>query len=161
MTVPTPGSPRAVFAAAAEEMLGECERQRRQLGELQERMSTGSATAESPPLGMVGAMVGARGDLTAVTVHPRKFKRATAAQLGTEIVAAAAARVEAGKLVAAAMPPSPFSGVSFTDIASGELELADLLPDPSALFGGGTQRAGDGTPAGRRAEKDDGWAEAS
>lgn len=159
MSAPTPGSPRAAFAAAAEEMRGEFERQRRKLTELQERMRSVSATAESP-LGLVTATVGAQGELTTVTVHPRKFKRATPEQLGTEIVAAvAAARAEAGKQVAAAMPPSPFSGVSFTDIASGELDLADLMPDPSALFGGATRKAGDATAAARRTAEDDGWAE--
>lgn len=130
----TSADPREVFRAAAAEMMGEFDRQREKMHQLQETMRTVSGSGRSP-LGLVTATVGSQGELTDVTFNPRDFKRARPEQLAEEVLAAVrAARSDAMAKLAEVMPPSPFSGTSFSDLASGKADLASLLPDPSTLL---------------------------
>jgi DNA-binding protein YbaB len=115
-------------------MMGEFERQREKMHQLQEKMKSVSGTGRSP-LGLVTATVGSQGELTGITFNPRDVKRARPEQLSEEVLAAVrAARADAMGKLAEVMPPSPFSGTSFSDLASGKTDLASLLPDPSTLL---------------------------
>lgn len=153
----TAADPREAFRSAAAEMMGEFERQRTRMHELQETMRSVSGTGRSP-LGLVTATVGSQGELTDITFNPRDVKRARPEQLSEEVLAAvAAARADAMGKLSQVMPTSPFSGTSFSDIASGKADLASLLPDPATLLAGRAPRPGHGRPA--APSDDDEWDE--
>lgn len=153
----TSADPREVFRAAAAEMMGEFDRQRQKMHQLQETMKSVSGTGRSP-LGLVTATVGSQGELTDIIFNPRDVKRARPEQLSEEVLAAVrAARADAMGKLSEVMPPSPFTGTTFSDLASGKADLASLLPDPSVLL------AGRPAAAARRAARpaDDEWDEGS
>lgn len=148
----TSANSREVFEAAAAEMMGEFERQRVRMAELQARMQSVSGSGRSP-LGLVTATVGAQGELTEITFNPRDVKRARPEQLSEEVLAAVgAARADVMRKLTEVMPPSPFAGVSFADIAAGKADLAAFLPDPSTLLSARRPP---------RAARDDEWDEGS
>lgn len=150
----TSADPREVFRAAAAEMMGEFDRQRERMQKLQETMRTVSGSGRSP-LGLVTATVGSQGELTDITFNPRDLRRAKPEQLSQEVLAAVrAARTDAMTKLGEVMPPSPFSGTSFADLASGKADLASMLPDPSTLLSARQHRPG--RPA---SAADDEWAE--
>ncbi len=152
----TSADPREVFRAAAAEMMGEFDRQREKMHQLQETMKSVSGTGRSP-LGLVTATVGSQGELTDIVFNPRDVKRARPEQLSEEVLAAVrAARADAMGKLSEVMPPSPFSGTSFSDLASGKADLASLLPDPSALL---SARPADAARRAAARSVDDEWDE--
>ncbi len=114
--------------ARYDELVTAYERTRKQLGELREKLDGLRGEAQSPD-GLVSATVGARGELTRLTLSPRTYRHLGPDELAETIVAAvrqAGANLaeQAGELYAPFLPKD----VSYAQVRAGEADPAAFRP---------------------------------
>jgi DNA-binding protein YbaB len=110
-------------------LVREYERTRRGLQALRERLSALRATAESKD-GMVTVTVGPRGEVEAVELNPRAYRRLTPAELAASILDTIrqAGRSLSDQAAEAYGPYLP-AGTSYPDLLTGEVDLSAFVPE--------------------------------
>jgi DNA-binding protein YbaB len=114
--------------ARYDQLLTVFERTRRQLGEVQAKVSTLTGTATSKD-GMVTATVGPRGTLTELTFHARAFRRLSPTELAEAVVATVReatddVQAKAAKLYQPFLPRT----ADYAQLMRGEVDLSAFVP---------------------------------
>jgi DNA-binding protein YbaB len=122
-----PATPEANAALRArlEELLGEYDRARAQLGTMQRTMreARGEATSKDRS---VAVTVGPRGNLVALTIEPRAYRQFSPSALATEITALVKkATDQVTQKLAGVMAPFLPEGVCYSDVLSGQASADD------------------------------------
>ncbi|HXS65086.1 MAG TPA: YbaB/EbfC family nucleoid-associated protein [Streptosporangiaceae bacterium] len=123
----------AALRGRIEQLLGDYDRVKANVGQMQRRLAEAEGHAETGD-GSVKVTVGPRGELRELRLDPRAYRRFSPSELATEIIelTGQAAR-EVQKQVGEAMSPFLPEGVSVEQLTSGEVDPARWRPPSGSI----------------------------
>lgn len=128
--LPGPATPQAnaVLRARLEHLITEYDRMRGNLATLRQRLAEARGDAKSED-GAVRVTVGPQGELRALEITPRAYRHLSPSELAAEIMrltgnATESVREQMHEVMAPFLP----AGVSYADVAAGNVDPATLTP---------------------------------
>lgn len=154
MPLAGPATPEMITAlrARVEQLLGDYDKVRGNLAAMRERLASALGEARTPD-GSVRLTVGPRGDLRALEIGPRAYRRLSPSELAEEIMELSRqARDDVQKQLERVVAPFLPDGVSYADVMAGQADpsaWAARQPLTSEAFDAWRSGMGLGTTPGR------------